>query len=496
MNLKNNIKLFENGKIQIIKYWINNSDTLRILTKYNIQKEFFIKNYAIGILDYYIGVINGINQIGDCPVIDNFLKYLQDKDIGTDELFVVCAGFKNALIEFMYESKINSLTIQKEILYIYERNFEGVLKKYSQTIQSINKTLNMSNHLIDEHIIMSSTDLKGVITSVSQAFCDISGYTKEELIGQQHNIVRHPDMPKEAFVDMWETIQSGQTWQGDVKNLTKDNKVYWVNAIISPLYDANNKHIGYSAIRHDITAKKENEIQQSLIIEQSKAAAMGEMIAMLAHQWRQPLQATAMLIQQLSLEKMIDGEITDETLEKVIDGTQKQLDYMSKTIDDFRDFFKPDKTKDKIKINDLIEKARELIAYTLKIDSINLSIDIKDNLEINVHVNEIVQVLINIIKNARDALIEKNDNDNRTINIESYKKGDNLIIKIKDNAGGIPTMAIGKIFDAYYSTKKNKNGTGLGLYMSKNIIENHGQGLLSVKNEEDGAVFKITLPIG
>ncbi len=495
MNLKNNIKLFENGKIQIIQYWISNHDTLRILNKYSIKKEFFVKNYAIGILDYYIGVVNDINKIGDCPVIDNLLKYLQDNDIGTDELFVICAGFKNALIEFMYKVKINSLTIQKEILYIYERNFEGVLKKYSQTIQSINKTLNMSNHLIDEHIIMSSTDLKGVITSVSQAFCDISGYTKEELIGQQHNIVRHPDMPKEAFVDMWKTIQSKKVWQGDVKNLTKYGNIYWVNAVISPLYASGGEHIGYSAIRHDITAKKENEIQQSLIIEQSKAAAMGEMIAMLAHQWRQPLQATAMLIQQLSLEKMIDGEITDETLEKVVDGTQKQLDYMSKTIDDFRDFFRPDKTKDKIRINDLIEKARELIAYTLKIDSIDLSIDIEDDLEINVHVNEIVQVLINIIKNARDALIEIDAEKKRKISIKSYKDGDNLKIKIKDNAGGIPSTAIGKIFDAYFSTKKNKNGTGLGLYMSKNIIENHGQGLLSVKNEDEGAVFKITLPI-
>ncbi|MCK5110945.1 MAG: PAS domain S-box protein [Arcobacteraceae bacterium] len=494
MNLKDNVKLFENGKIQIIKFWISNDDTLRVLNKYNIKKELFIKNYAIGILDYYIGVINGINKIGDCPVIDNLLKYLKDKDIGVDELFLICAGFKNALIEFMYEAKINSLAIQKEILYIYEKNFEGVLKKYSQTIQNINKDLNISNHLIDDHIVMSTTDLQGIITSASQAFCEISGYTKEELIGQPHNIVRHPDMPKETFTELWKTIQNEEVWKGEVKNLTKDKKIYWVNAIITPAYDANSNHIGYSAIRHDITAKKENEIQQALIIEQSKAAAMGEMIAMLAHQWRQPLQAIAMLIQQLTLEKMLDGELSDETLNKVVTDTQKQLDYMSKTIDDFRDFFRPDKAKDKIRVNDLIEKARELMAYTLKVDGIDLILDIEDDIEINVHINEIVQVLINIIKNARDALIET-DNENRTITIKSYKDGDNLKIKIKDNGGGIPNAAIDKVFDAYFSTKKNKNGTGLGLYMSKNIIENHGQGLLSVKNEDDGAVFKITLPI-
>jgi len=218
------------------------------------------------------------------------------------------------------------------------------------------------------------------------------------------------------------------------------------------------------------------------------------MITMLAHQWRQPLQATAMLIQQLTIEKMIDGQISDETLQKVTDDTQKQLNYMSKTIDEFRDFFKPDKSKENIKISDLIEKARDLIAYTLRVDGIKLNITIKDNITMDLHTNDVVQVILNIVRNARDALMSKKQ-DHKEINLIAYKENDDFVIKISDNAGGIPEDIISKIFDAYFSTKKGKNGTGLGLYMSRNIIENHERGFLTVSNIENGAEFKIILPI-
>ena len=220
-NLKKNIKIFEKNKIQILQIWIKNNNVLKILNSYKITKEIFIKDYAFGILDYYINIINETSDIGDCPVIQNFLMLLKNKNVGTSELFVICAGFKNALIEFTFDKNINSLEIQKEIIYVYERNFEGVLKQYSDTILKLSQDIQMSNHFISSNIIMSSTDKKGIITSVSKAFCEISGYNEKELLGQNHNIVRHPDMPKNAFSDMWKTISAGNIWRGEVKNLKK-----------------------------------------------------------------------------------------------------------------------------------------------------------------------------------------------------------------------------------------------------------------------------------
>lgn len=493
-NLKKNITLLKESKINIMQSWISNKDVLRVLTAYDITKEIFIKDYAFGIFEYYVGILEERYAIGDCPVINNLLNFLKEKNIGTDELFVICAGFKNALIEFIYQKNINTLDIQKEIIYIYERNFEGVLKKYSQTILEMNKSLIVSNHLIDENIIMSTTNKKGIISAVSTAFCEISGYSKDELIGKPHNMVRHPDMSKEIFEDMWTTISSGKIWRGEVKNLRKDGNIYWVDATIAPEYDENNNHIGYSAIRHDITYKKEAATQQDIIVEQAKSTALGEMISMLAHQWRQPLQAIAILIQKLPLEKLIDGDISDETLDNVVASIDKQLSYMSKTIEDFRSFFNPNKDKEKIFASALVDQARDFLAYSFKVDDINFKIISDKDIEINIHTNEILQVFINILNNAKEALVEKNKKD-RNITIEYYKSKDNIIFEINDNAGGIPSIIMNKIFEPYFSTKQNKNGTGLGLYMSKTIVEKNGHGILGVQNTNIGASFKIVLPI-
>ena len=129
-------------------------------------------------------------------------------------------------------------------------------KENLQEIVKLNEELDRLVESFDKYVIASRTDLKGIITYASKAYQSISGYTKEELLGKPHNIVRHPDMPKSSFEDMWRTIQSGQVWKGEVKNLRKDGTFYWVDANIAPYYDNENNHIGYSAIRYDITDKK------------------------------------------------------------------------------------------------------------------------------------------------------------------------------------------------------------------------------------------------
>lgn len=494
MIVKENIKRFKESKIIIIKTWISDPILLKILCKYSIPIDVFVKNFAFGIFEYYISVLEKKSKIGDCPTIKKFLIYLNNNNVQVDELFDICTGFKNSLIEFIYKNDIASLEMQKNIVNTYERNFEGVLKDYAKNIKKKNESLVISSKLIDENIIMSSTDLKGNIINVSQAFCEIAGYKREELIGKPHNIVRHPDTPKDIFVDLWRTIESNNKWHGEIKNLRKDGSIYWVDVTIAPEYDENNNKIGYSAIRHDITFKKEVEKQQDIIVEQAKSTAMGEMISMLAHQWRQPLQAIAILIQRLPLEKMIENEISDDTLDSVVSSIDEQLAYMSKTIEDFRSFFNPTKDKTKVLASSLIEQAREFLAYSFKVDDINLIIKESEDIEINVHVNEILQVFINILNNAKEALLEKIDN-NRNIEISFEKVKDNIVFEISDNAGGIPSIIVTKIFEPYFSTKKNKNGTGLGLYMSKTIVEKNGQGILSVHNTKDGAAFDIMLPI-
>ena len=360
--------------------------------------------------------------------------------------------------------------------------------KYDKSIQD--KSLD----IIDKYVIISQTDLDGIITNVSQAFCEISGYSKEELIGNSHNVIRHPDMSKKFYENMWETIGSGKVWKGEIKNKSKDGKSYWVSATIEPIFNGDTM-VGYTAIRQDISDHKELESQHSIIVQQSKSAAMGEMISMIAHQWRQPLQAVSLLAQKIPITKMLDEELTDEFIDATVTDIMSQLNYMSNTIDDFRNFFKPDKQKEDISVKTIIDQTIEFLAYMVKVDNIDLKIDIKDNPILNTYTNEIVQVLINIIKNARDILIEKIDVDHRSIFVKTYQEDRYCIIEIQDNAGGIEEDIIEKVFEAYFSTKSNKNGTGLGLYMAKTIIVNHCHGDIVARNKNDGALFTISLPL-
>ncbi|WP_072680217.1 PAS domain-containing sensor histidine kinase [Arcobacter sp. LA11] len=491
--LKNYISQYKKNKISIIKYWISDSKILKILKVHQINREIFVKKYALGILDYYIDIVNDNKKIGDCPVIDELVLYLKDKNITPSELFIICTGFKNALLEYTYDLKITNLQIEKEINYIFESNFAGVLDKYSRSILDVENELSKSSKIIDKNVIMSSTDASGKIISVSEAFCDISGYKEEELIGHMHNIVRHQDISSETYEELWKTIESGQVWKGELKNRRKDGSSYWVHVIITPNYDSNGNFKSYDAIRQDITSKKNLEEQQNILVEQSKSAAMGEMISMIAHQWRQPLQAVSILIQKLPLNKVLEGEISDELLDQVVSGIGKQLEYMSKTIDDFRDFFLPDKPKEKVAVIEVVNKALDFLGFMTKTDSIEVTLDSKTDIEIMIHVNELVQVFINLIKNARDVLIDR-DIKERKLFIKFYEEEKYLVIEIEDNAGGIPEDILNKVFEPYFSTKSNKNGTGLGLYMCKTIIEKHSKGKLSVSNSENGAVFKIELP--
>jgi len=491
--LKNYINEYKKNRILIIKYWISDKKILTILKSHEINRETFVKKYALGVLDYYIDVVNDKKKLGDCSVIDELILYFKDKNITTSELFIICTGFKNALLEYTYDLKITNLQIEKEINYIFESNFSGVLEKYSKSVLDVENELSKSSKIVDKYVIMSSTDKEGMITSVSKAFCKITGYLESELIGKSHNIIRHPDISNDIYKNLWDTVLRGETWRGELKNKRKDGSSYWVDVIITPNYDSFGNFISFDAIRQDITSKKNLEEQQSILVEQSKSAAMGEMISMIAHQWRQPLQAVSILIQKLPLNKVLEGDISDELLDQVVDGIGKQLEYMSKTIDDFRDFFLPDKQKEKVAIIEVINKSLDFLSFMTKTDSITISVDSKTDIEIMVHVNELVQVLINLVKNARDVLLERKI-VKRKIFIKFYEEEKYLIIEIEDNAGGIPADIINKIFEPYFSTKSNKNGTGLGLYMCKTIVEKHSEGKLSVSNSENGAVFKIELP--
>lgn len=351
----------------------------------------------------------------------------------------------------------------------------------------------INDQLIEDNIIMSATDLKGKITYVSNAFCKISSFTKEELIGKPHNIVRHPDMPKEAFKNMWNTIKKNEIWRGEVKNLKKDGSYYYVLATISPEYDKNGQKVGYSAIRQDITAKKQVEEQQSILIEQSKSAGMSEVLTTIAHHWRQPLQEMTLLLEQLQLEKMMEGSVSDETIVSVSEGIDSKIMLLSKTIEEFTTFFKKKDNKEEIKVTDLIKEIKEYLSYTYKLNNITIN-EIIQTPEMNCFINkdDLEQILVSLIDNSIESLdISKVKEKKITIYCEENEEA--YIFKIEDNGLGIKEENKDRVFEPYFSTKIEQNGTGLGLYVSKIIVERNN-GFITFEQKDDKTSFIITLP--
>lgn len=244
----------------------------------------------------------------------------------------------------------------------------------------------------------------------------------------------------------------------------------------------------------------ESKEKDDMMYQQSKMASMGEMIANIAHQWRQPLNQISTISSGIKVQKeydLFDENKLSSDMDKIIDSSN----YLSQTIDDFRDFFIPNKPKQNFEIADTITRTLSLVESQLKNNDIIIIKEI-ENFTVKNLENELLQVLINILKNAKEVLLDRKEFSKKIIIIKTYKNKDLAYISIKDNANGLDEKVLKNIFTPYFTTK-GKDGTGLGLYMSKNILNKNIGGNLEVKNitfeyEKEtqlGAEFLVTLPL-
>ena len=253
-------------------------------------------------------------------------------------------------------------------------------------------------------------------------------------------------------------------------------------------------------IRLEVTNNRKKDI---IMFQQAKLASMGEMLQNIAHQWRQPLGSLTMIIQSFQT-KMMLGKLTDEYIDQKVTDSLLLAQNMSNTLDDFRNFFNPDKVKTQFSLQNCLEHSLELSKLLLEKEKVNLSLIIKDEVEISGFYNELSHVILNIISNSKDALASKAENKEKVIYIVIKKMDSFAQIIMLDNAGGVPQDVLPKVFEPYYTTKYKSAGTGIGLYMSKQIIEKHMLGTITCKNVKhrlgtkhlfDCAKFTINIPI-
>ena len=244
--------------------------------------------------------------------------------------------------------------------------------------------------------------------------------------------------------------------------------------------------------RVDEEVSRNRETEQQML-HQSRLAQMGEMISMIAHQWRQPLSAISATAIDLSMKLMLE-RYDRELFKTKIANISEFAQHLSKTIDDFRDFYKSNKEKRSIAVTELFTGALNIIGISLQNQGIELETDFASEAELYTYPNELKQVTLNLIKNAEDVLLEKKM-PAPCISLRTYEADGEACLEVRDNGGGIPEDVIGRIFEPYFTTKENANGTGLGLYMSKIIVEEHCGGRLRAENVEGGARFTVAIPL-
>ncbi len=419
-----------------------------------------------------------------------------------DATVVPILNENNEIIEYVaLRHNITEVMDYKELL-------EQRVKEKTKEITKNIKLLQEYKNAVDASSIMSKTDTKGRITFVNDEFCKVAKYSKEELIGKPHNIVRHPDMPKEAFKQMWDTILDKQIWTGVVKNRAKDGTAYWVHATIVPILDDRNNIVEFVGIRQDITElmsyrqELEKKVQEELeknrekdvmLQQQSAQAAIGEMVNSIAHQWRQPINSISLEATNIILDaQMQEGFDTIEESASTISYLTKT---MSQTITDFMEFSNPDRTEERFFAAEMFDSIQKMLESQLFSKNIAFVNNCDTGLQLYTYKNDLKQVVINLVNNAKDAFVKHNiEGKDKQIVIRVKEDAINVAITIEDNAGGIPEEYKEKIFDPYFTTKNPGEGTGLGLYISKKIVNDQLMGELYYTSSGEGTRFTIDIP--
>jgi len=413
--------------------------------------------------------------------------------------FIIVANPKHRFLDLIESNILKTISIISLIMlpiafifaYFLATLFEK-LKLKEEQIESKNIEYDTLLSLLDEGIYVLDREKK--ITFINKKCEEILGYSFAELEGKMpHNTFRYSESSECPFYNV---ILSGISYHSSSeKFITKDKRIINVRVSSVPLIKHNKIYASVSSF-YDITKfiqeEEENKRREQILIQQSKMASMGEMISNIAHQWRQPLNTLSLTLFNM-LYEFEEKKMSDESMNDYYQQSKLLIDNMSKTIDDFRNFFKPHKEQMLFCVKNVINEALNIVSASMQENLIKIEKELAEELFVFGYPNELAHVIVNILDNAKDQLIEKKVTD-ACVKISSFEQNKIAMIEIYDNGGGVSESIKNRIFEPYFTTKDRQKGTGIGLYMSKMIVENMG-GILSIINRDGGAVFTISLPI-
>ena len=498
---------FKKASLQGWEYALNNPDEIIniILKKYNTQnltKE-FLENEALHTERlmlpkmYEIGSIDKMFLYRQIDVLFNKSSFSLDekKELVDNFIFYNKKELDERKAKLNYELIKNSIPfIFIVILIIFYRQW--LLNKYNNRLklEVLNKTEEYKKQ--NEELINSNQNFSDLVNTAIEAIA---------IFDENDNLVKLNNSGKVML--NCSTLNPTKTINDFIPtSFVEELKEKLKESILEPLeidLFRSDKSI-FPALISAKTIKKDNKqfiivtivdltqikLRDEFIQQQAKLAQMGELLSMIAHQWRQPLTAISAASENLKL-KAILNEMNNETILNTTDDIDKYVNHLNNTINDFRNFYKMNKSVEVTTLNELVEKSLNIIEDSITSNNIKIFKELNSSSKIETFISETTQVILSLLQNAEDILLEKQIN-NPTIKIKTYEDDKKLYLEIIDNGGGISTEILGKIFEPYFSTKHEKNGTGLGLYFAKRIIDNNCNGLLDVKNHSNGAIFTIS----
>lgn len=333
---------------------------------------------------------------------------------------------------------------------------------------------------LDQSTIVAFTDAKGIITSVNDKFCEISKYSREEIIGKDHSILNSGFHSREYFKDLWRTIGEGRVWKGEIRNQAKDGTLYWVDTTIVPFLNEQGKPYQYVAIRNDITERKKTE---ETLHRQDKLAAVGQLAAGVAHEIRNPLTSMKGYAEFLTLDEKDPERL--EFMNIILD----EIERVNTIVEDFMVLAKPKMIElEEMNVVPVIKNVVSLLEFEARKKHVRLSFDCEHEIiQIECDENRLKQVFLNFIKNGIEAMPNGGE-----LHIRTMIQDNNVQISIQDTGIGIPEEKLKRLGEPFYTTKKN--GNGLGLMVSFKIIENHNGKVFVESEPNKGTTFNILLP--
>jgi PAS domain S-box-containing protein len=368
----------------------------------------------------------------------------------------------------------------KPYQYVAIRSDITKRKQAEASLKETLKEVSDINFALDQSSIVAFTDEKGIIKSVNDKFCEISKYSREELIGKDHSLLNSGLHSKEFFKNLWKTIGTGQVWKGEIRNRAKDGSFYWVDTTIVPFLNENGKPYQYLAIRNDITEKKKSE---EMLHRQDKLAAVGQLAAGVAHEIRNPLTSMKGYAEFLQLDEK------DPQRQEFIEIILDEIDRVNNIVEEFMVLAKPKAVElEEQNIIPIVQNVVSMLKFEARKRNVKLEFDtVEEIVQIECDENRLKQVFLNFIKNGIEAMPDGGD-----LRVKAEIHDENIVISIQDTGVGIPPETLKKIGEPFYTTKKN--GNGLGLMVSFKIIESHNGKVYIESEQNKGTTFKILLP--